>query len=316
VLWALVARQGLRAGVGSLPMGWMLLLGGLIALQSLCLYSAVARIPVALALLVFNTMPALYTLLTWALGGKRPSGKSLLCMGLILLGLGLALDVLTGLFSTSALRMGAHVGVGVALGFAAASTMACALWITENRLPKVPGAVRSLWAMGLVFVCMLAVSLGGTGLLPGGAAWPRDSIGWAALIALVVLYGSAFSIWFVLMPRLDMARNASFMNRARSRAGAGLAAAGPNLKRLATAGRAGGGHGHCAAGTPAKAAGRLRSLSSRLRASTVGSAHKAYWPWLVSSSLAYAWLNSPSSKIIKGPMLCAQSGLAAASARR
>ncbi len=212
VLWALVARQGLRAGVGSLPMGWMLLLGGLIALQSLCLYSAVARIPVALALLVFNTMPALYALLTWALGGKRPSGKSLLCMGLILLGLGLALDVLTGLFSSSALRMGEQVGVGVALGFAAASTMACALWITENRLPKVPGAVRSLWAMGLVFVCMLAISLGGTGLLPGGAAWPTDSIGWAALIALVVLYGSAFSIWFVLMPRLDMARNASFMN--------------------------------------------------------------------------------------------------------
>jgi drug/metabolite transporter (DMT)-like permease len=212
VLWALVARQGLAAGVRSLPMGWMLLLGGLIALQSLCLYSAVARIPVALALLVFNTMPALYALLTWALGGRRPSGKSLLCMGLILLGLGLALDVLTGLFSASALRMGPHVGAGVALGFCAASVMACALWITENRLPKVPGAVRSLWAMGLVFVCMLALGLGGSGLLPGSATWPTDGIGWAALIALVVLYGSAFSIWFVLMPRLDMARNASFMN--------------------------------------------------------------------------------------------------------
>ena len=212
VLWGLVARRGLRAGVGSLPMGWMLLLGGLIALQSLCLYSAVARIPVALALLVFNTMPALYALLTWALGGKRPSGKSLWCMGLILLGLGLALDVLTGLLGTSALHMGTDVGAGVALGFCAASTMACALWITENRLPNVAGAVRSLWAMGLVFLCMLAVGLSGTGLLPGGAAWPKDSIGWAALIALVVLYGSAFSIWFVLMPRLDMARNASFMN--------------------------------------------------------------------------------------------------------
>jgi drug/metabolite transporter (DMT)-like permease len=212
VLWVLVARQGLAAGVRSLPMGWMLLLGGLIALQSLCLYSAVARIPVALALLVFNTMPALYALLTWALGGRRPSGKSLLCMGLILLGLALALDVLTGLFSASALRLGPHAGAGVALGFCAASVMACALWVTENRLPKVPGAVRSLWAMGLVFFCMLAVSLGGTGLLPGGAAWPRDSVGWAALIALVVLYGSAFSMWFVLMPRLDMARNASFMN--------------------------------------------------------------------------------------------------------
>ena len=51
-----------------------------------------------------------------------------------------------------------------------------------------------------------------TGLLPGSASWPTDGIGWAALVSLVVLYGSAFSIWFVLMPRLDMARNASFMN--------------------------------------------------------------------------------------------------------
>ncbi len=212
VLWALVVRRGLRAGVRSLPLGWMLLLGGLIALQSLCLYSAVARIPVALALLVFNTMPALYALLTWALGGARPSGQSLWCMGLILLGLALALDVLTGLLGASALRMGTDVATGVALGFCAASVMACALWITENRLPKVPGAVRSLWAMGLVFVCMLALGLGGSTLLPGSATWPADGIGWAALIALVVLYGSAFSVWFVLMPRLDMARNASFMN--------------------------------------------------------------------------------------------------------
>jgi drug/metabolite transporter (DMT)-like permease len=209
VLWAIVVQQRMRAGVQSLPMGWMLLLGGLVALQSLCLYSAVARIPVALALLAFNTMPALYALLTWALGGRRPSGKALLCMALILLGLSLALDVWLRL-SAVGTQDSASLWLGAVLALTAAAVMACALWITENRLPKVPGAVRSLWAMGLVFVAMLGV--GSVGLMPGGAGWPRDSIGWVALVALVVLYGTAFSTWFVLMPRLDMARNASVMN--------------------------------------------------------------------------------------------------------
>jgi drug/metabolite transporter (DMT)-like permease len=79
-----------------LPAGtrhWQLLLGLLIATQSLCLYSAVARIPVALALLVGNTFPMLLALLTWALGGARPTGRTVLFMGLILCGLVLALDV-------------------------------------------------------------------------------------------------------------------------------------------------------------------------------------------------------------------------------
>ena len=36
---------------------FLLIIGGLIAVQSMCLYSSVARLPVALALLAFNTYP-------------------------------------------------------------------------------------------------------------------------------------------------------------------------------------------------------------------------------------------------------------------
>lgn len=208
VLLAVVAWQRVALPVQRPRLGWVLLSGLLIALQSVCLYSAVARIPVALALLVFNTMPIVYALLTWALGGRRPGGKAVLFMGLILLGLALALDTWARLRGQAPSQSGFAAGVAFAL--AAALLIASALWITENRLPTVPGVLRSLWAMSLVFVCMLGV--GQVGLLPGGMGWPHNAPGWWGLAGLVVCYGTAFSLWFVWMPRLDMARNASAMN--------------------------------------------------------------------------------------------------------
>src|SRR5258708_39876073 len=57
--------------------GRTLIAGLLIAAQSYCLYSAVARIPPALALLVFPTSPLLYVLLTWALAKEPPRSSAL-----------------------------------------------------------------------------------------------------------------------------------------------------------------------------------------------------------------------------------------------
>src|SRR5918996_184504 len=73
-----------------------LLAGLLIATQSYSLYSAVALIPPALALLVFQTSPMLYVLLTWALGKESPRWSALPPMLLALVGLAFALDVRTG----------------------------------------------------------------------------------------------------------------------------------------------------------------------------------------------------------------------------
>lgn len=203
VLWQ---RQPL-----SLPSGtrrWQLLLGLLIATQSLCLYSAVARIPVALALLVGNTFPMLLALLTWALGGARPSGRTVLFMGLILCGLVLALDVPAQLGDNG--EANPHWLAGVSLAFCAACVFACALWITDHKLAAVRGPVRSLLTLLIVFASMLVA--GASGVMPSGLALPASGNGWAALASLVVLYGVAFTLLFVCVPRLNMAQNAPVMN--------------------------------------------------------------------------------------------------------
>ena len=68
-------------------------IGTLLAAHSVLLYSAVARIPVGLALLAFNTYPLCTALWAAVLYRHRPDRYVLWAMPFILLGLGLALDV-------------------------------------------------------------------------------------------------------------------------------------------------------------------------------------------------------------------------------
>lgn len=187
---------------------WQLLLGVLIALQSFALYSAVARVPVALALLVANTFPILLALLTWALGGPAPTQRSAWLMGLILLGLLFALDVPARLNASES--VGADWLLGMGLAFCAACAFTCALWVTENKLSRLRGTLRSMLTMLIVFNC--AALAGSLDLVPGGLSLPTAALGWYGLGALALLYGLGFTLLFVCMPRLDMARNAPVMN--------------------------------------------------------------------------------------------------------
>ncbi|WP_033062828.1 DMT family transporter [Pseudomonas sp. CFII68] len=203
VLWQ---RQSLRLPPGAWR--WQLTLGLLIGAQSLCLYSAVARVPVALALLVGNVFPILLALLTWALGGPRPTARTAALMGMILVGLVFVLEV------PSRFSSGQGVGpqwlLGVGLAFCAACAFACALWITDHKLSQVRGSVRSLLT---IFIVFSSVNLAGlTGALPGGFDLPASNTGWFALATLVVLYGTGFTVLFISVPRLDMPRNAPVMN--------------------------------------------------------------------------------------------------------
>ena len=200
----LLRRESLRlpAGTG----GWQLLLGLLIATQSFCVYSTVARIPVAVALLVVNLAPLFLVLLSWALGGPRPTARTAVLMGVILAGLALVLDVPERLAGSD----DAAWGAGLAFGVTAAAVFAVALWITEHKLSKVSGALRSMMTIGVVFTATAVVGL--SDLVPGGTALPAQTSGWIALGCLTLLYGMAFSVLFICMPRLEMARNAPVMN--------------------------------------------------------------------------------------------------------
>lgn len=208
VLTSLILWQRERPRLTPANWRWQLLLGLLIAAQSFFIYSAVARIPVALALLIGNMAPILLVLLTWALGGSAPTRRAALLMGLIMFGLIFALDVPERLSSQGGSET--QWLEGILFGFGAACVFACALWITDHKLSGLRGTVRSMLTMLIVFSAATVAGL--SGVLPGGVSLPGSSTGWAALACLVVLYGLGFCLLFICMTRLNMARNAPVMN--------------------------------------------------------------------------------------------------------
>jgi len=179
--------------------------GVLIAVQSYCIYSAVARIPVALALLAFNTFPMMFTLISWAAGSERPARRALIAMPVALAGLALALDVSgrSGDIAGRWLEIGA--GVGFALG--AAVSFAAALFLTSRWLKEVDGRLRTLLTMSTVAVLLLAA-----GAVAGNLALPANPGGWLGLGLLMLFYGTAFTALFVLLPRLDALNNSAALN--------------------------------------------------------------------------------------------------------
>ena len=184
------------------------LIGLVLSVQSVCLYASVARIPVALALLTFNSFPVVLALLSWATGGERPTRRTAIAMPVILSGLVLALDV-PGVLSSGgrSLEDPARFAAGVGFGLAASLAFGTALLLTTRWMGAVDGRVRTLWSMGVVS----AVALAG-GLAIDGFAWPADAPGWTGLALLTVLYGTAFTSLFVVLPRLGAVNSAPAMN--------------------------------------------------------------------------------------------------------
>lgn len=208
MMLTLVIVQRHRLTIPAGKRRWQVVLGVMIAGQSLCLYSAVARIPVAVALLLVNTWPILYAMLTWLLGGSRPTLRFAFIMTIILTGLVMVLDL--GTWVSDPAAMGPGWLSGVILAESAAFIFAVAIWVTENRLSKLPGAVRSVFTMMTVLALM---AVGGVlGIVPGGLDLPQSQSGWIGLASLAALYGTASTVLFVLVPRLNMARNAPVMN--------------------------------------------------------------------------------------------------------
>ncbi|HSG74880.1 MAG TPA: DMT family transporter [Burkholderiales bacterium] len=180
-------------------------IGALVAVQSYCLYSAVAVIPVALALLAFNTFPLLFVLATWAAGGEHPGRRAFVAMPLALFGLVLALDIL-GTLETMAGRW-AEIGVGVGWAFGAAASFAMVLFFTTRHLKDVDGRLRTLLTMGTT-----AVVIGLGGAAAGALALPADATGWLGLALLTVCYGTAITAIFTVVPRLASPSNTAALN--------------------------------------------------------------------------------------------------------
>jgi len=205
VMVALLRLQGISMALPRATLARGLGIGVLVAVQSFCLYSAVAAIPVALALLAFNTFPMLFVMLSWAAGGDNPGRRAFVAMPLALFGLVLALDIL-GTLETMAGRW-AEIGVGVGWAIGAATSFACVLFLTTRHLKDVDGRVRTLLMMGTT-----AVVVGAAGAAAGALALPADATGWVGLALLTVLYGTAITSIFTVVPRLAAPSNTAALN--------------------------------------------------------------------------------------------------------
>lgn len=184
--------------------GRALAIGAILSIQSYCLYSAVAKIPAALALLVFNVHPMLLTLITWAAGGARPSTRALVVMPVALVGLALALDV--GGSGNSVGRW-TEIGAGVGYAFTAAVAFAAAMFLSARWLGGVDGRLRSCLTMATV-----AVLASIAGVATDTLALPLDREAWIGLALLTVFYGTAITSLFVLLPRLRSASDIAALN--------------------------------------------------------------------------------------------------------
>src|SRR3954468_11234377 len=169
LLLALMRVQRIPLSIPRALAGKTLLAGILIATQSYCLYSAVALIPPALALLVFQTSPMLYVLLTWALGKEAPRWSALPPMLLALVGLALALNV----------RTGDHMAVGVAWAFASGCSMTIVYYLNANALKALDGRLRTFAMTAVTAVLFVVFATAG-----GAQALPRDPAGWTGLTLL------------------------------------------------------------------------------------------------------------------------------------
>ena len=186
---------------------FLFIIGLLIGVQSLCLYSAVARLPVALALLAFNTYPLWTALWDRLLYKRRPERATLQAMPVILVGLALALDVLGAASGLGAAGQWARIGAGVAFALAAAATFGLALVLTQHETTGLDGRLRTACTMvlaGLVALVMVGAQ--------GGLHLPTATAGWWGLGALTFLYGTAFTIMFTVLPKLGVAGNSAIMN--------------------------------------------------------------------------------------------------------
>ncbi len=207
VVGVLVWHQRIAHRLSGRERRGLVAIGVLVGLQSLLLYSAVARLPVALALLVFNTFPLMTAFWARVLYGHRPQRAVLVAMPLILCGLVLALDVLGNASGLGAGGQWRAMGVGVACALSASAMFGLALVLTQHEAGAVDGRVRTLISMAVV-----GVVAGAAAGLQGGFALPVGPQGWWGLGLLTVLYGTGITLLFTVLPRLGVVGHSAILN--------------------------------------------------------------------------------------------------------
>ncbi|MCX7225823.1 MAG: EamA family transporter, partial [Burkholderiales bacterium] len=176
VVTALVLVQGVSLRLTNRHRRFLPLIGLLIGVQGLCLYSAVARLPVALALLAFNSYPLWAAVWDRLLYQRQPERAALLAMPVILVGLAMALDVFGAASGLGAAGQWGQIGSGVTFALAASATFGLAMILTQHEAGDLDGRLRTASTMAMAGLVALT-----TVGIQGGFHFPVATPGWWGL---------------------------------------------------------------------------------------------------------------------------------------
>lgn len=182
-----------------------MVVGLLIAAQSYCLYAAVARLPVAIALLIFNTFPLLLAIISALTRTEMAKRRTWQAMPVALFGLALSLGVVS--FSGPSMLDASLSPSGIGFAFSAALIFAVALMLTTRWLGALDGRVRTGLLM-LTTACVVTA----VALIQEQLHLPAQPAAWWGLIMLTLLYGAGITVVFAVLPRMGMASNAAILN--------------------------------------------------------------------------------------------------------
>jgi drug/metabolite transporter (DMT)-like permease len=203
----LVVAQKIRFKVE--PRQWRVLavIGLLISVQSWTLYSAVAVLPVSLALLTFNSYPLWAAFWARVIYKHKSERQVLLLMPLLLLGLALALDVTGSASGLGAKAQWDLIGWGVLCAVIGAATFGLVLVLIEFDTKGLDGRLRTSLTMWMVTL----ITLGSTQYF-GAFHWPQATEGWWGLLLLCLFYSSGITLMFTVLPKLGVVGNSAILN--------------------------------------------------------------------------------------------------------
>jgi drug/metabolite transporter (DMT)-like permease len=95
----------------------------------------------------------------------------------------------------------------VGFAMAASAVFGLALVLTQHETGDLDGRVRS--ASTLTLAALVGIA---SASLQGGLHLPNATAGWWGLALLTLLYGTAFTLMFTVLPRLGVAGNSAIMN--------------------------------------------------------------------------------------------------------
>jgi drug/metabolite transporter (DMT)-like permease len=172
--------------------------GLLLALLSWAYLSAIGRLPVSVAVLVFFSYPAVVVVASFALGYERASWVKAAAAVTAFVGLALGLDVETGVPLDP-------VGLGLA---ALASAVYSVMLIYSTR------AARGADGLSLAFQSMVgsALALTPAGLLSDEFVLPSLAVGWFGIAGISAVFLAGIMMFFVGVGRVDPVRAAALTN--------------------------------------------------------------------------------------------------------